>query len=195
MAPPRGRVMRGKDMTASRGLWLPTLLLLAAGAAAPQPVAAGAPEFARMARCGVGAAPIMVDPFAISLLPTPAANGAAGAATLTFAQSPFGLSVTEQGNHRYDVRVHTQGLPPVAGQHYVAWAVTPSLDSTERLGTLGEDGTVAGQVDFNKFLLFVTAEADPRVERWSGPVVLRGISRSGRMHTMAGHGPFETEAC
>ena len=30
---------------------------------------------------------------------------------------------------------------------------------------------------------------------WTGPVVSRGMSRSGLMHTMAGHGPFETEPC
>lgn len=30
---------------------------------------------------------------------------------------------------------------------------------------------------------------------WAGPVILRGMSRSGRMHTMAGHGPFEQERC
>lgn len=187
--------MRRNGVLAGGALWLAPVLALAAAAIAPVPAEAGGPELVRMARCGVGAAPSMVDPFAISLLPTPAANGAAGAATLTFAQSPFGLTVTEQGNHLYDVRVQTQGLPPLAGQHYVAWAVTPSLDRTERLGSLGDDGAVAGRVEFNKFLLFVTAEADPLAERWSGPVVLRGISRSGRMHTMAGHGPFETEAC
>ena len=137
----------------------------------------------------------MVDPFAIPLLPTPAANGAAGAATLTFAQSPFGLTVSADGNHVYDVRLQTQGLPPRDGRHYIAWAVTPALDETERLGALDAGGAVSGTVHFNKFLLFVTAEADPDVQRWSGPVILRGISRSGRMHTMAGHGPFEGEAC
>jgi len=30
---------------------------------------------------------------------------------------------------------------------------------------------------------------------WTGPVVMRGMSRSGLMHTMAGHGAFEQENC
>ena len=30
---------------------------------------------------------------------------------------------------------------------------------------------------------------------WSGPVVMRGMSRSGLMHTLAGHGPYEKEPC
>ena len=30
---------------------------------------------------------------------------------------------------------------------------------------------------------------------WTGPIVIRGMSRSGMMHTMAGHGPFEEENC
>ena len=140
-------------------------------------------------------APAIVDPYAISLAPTPNANGAAGDVTLTFAPSPFGVTVTEDGHHVYDLRLSTSGLSPAPGVAYVAWATTPSLDQTEKLGVLGADGTVQSQVRFNKFLVFVTAEPSADVETWSGPIALRGISRSGRMHTMAGHGPFEGEAC
>ena len=50
---------------------------------------------------------------------------------------------------------------------------------------------------WNKFLVFVTLEpAEATGEaRWQGPVVMRGLSRSGLMHTMAGHGPYEQEPC
>ncbi len=43
----------------------------------------------------------------------------------------------------------------------------------------------------------ITLEAvdDPAAETWSGPVALRGMSRSGMMHTMVGHGAFQQENC
>jgi hypothetical protein len=44
-------------------------------------------------------------------------------------------------------------------------------------------------------IITLEPSADDLGERWQGPVVLRGMSRSGMMHTMAGHGPFETEPC
>jgi hypothetical protein len=80
---------------------------------------------------------------------------------------------------------------------YVAWVSTPSLDQVQRLGVLDENMQVKGTVTWNKFLVIITLEpsADDLGERWQGPVVLRGMSRSGMMHTMAGHGPFETEPC
>ena len=55
---------------------------------------------------------------------------------------------------------------------------------------------VTGQVAWNKFLGVITREpADATPETWQGPIIMRGMSRSGRMHTMAGHGPFEAEPC
>jgi hypothetical protein len=58
-------------------------------------------------------------------------------------------------------------------------------------------GHLTGRVEWNKFLLIITAEAPGETpgDRWQGPVVMRGMSRSGMMHTMAGHGPFELESC
>jgi hypothetical protein len=65
------------------------------------------------------------------------------------------------------------------------------------LGTLDENFQVAGTASWNKFLVVITLEAvdDPVAKRWSGPIAFRGMSRSGMMHTMAGHGPFEQENC
>lgn len=135
------------------------------------------------------------DPFAIPLTPTANGGGASGEARLSFAQSPFGLAVTADGRHRYRVRVATDGLRAAPDRSYVAWAVSPTLDELQKLGVLAADGAVNGEVTLNKFVVFVTSETSVEVERWSGPIVLRGISRSGRMHTMAGHGPFEGEPC
>lgn len=135
------------------------------------------------------------DPFAIPMAPTANANGAAGSARLTFAMTPFGVSVTEEGHHRYRIHMRTSGLDRAPGTAQVVWAVTPTLDEVRRLGALDAGGELVGEVALNKFLVFVTAEPSAEVERWSGPILLRGISRSGRMHTMLGHGPFEGEAC
>ena len=72
----------------------------------------------------------------------------------------------------------------------------------KRLGALevGEAERVSGfsgEVGWNKFLVVITLEPedDPEAATWSGPIVLRGMSRSGAMHTMAGHGPFQEENC
>jgi hypothetical protein len=135
------------------------------------------------------------DPFTIALVPTANADGASGEAKLTFAQSPFGIAVTPAGHHLYDITVATDGLRSTPGVTYVAWAVTPTLAQTAKLGPLDAEGETTAQVAFNKFLVFVTAETSPDVDRWTGPIVLRGISRSGRLHTMLGHGPFEGEPC
>ncbi len=135
------------------------------------------------------------DPFTVRLVPTAHANGAQGSVQLTFAESPYGVAVTADGHHRYRAHVATTGL---AGRDsaLVVWAATPELDQVRNLGTLADDGTLAGaEIAFNKFLVFVTAEPDARTARWSGRILLRGISPSGRLHTMAGHGPFQGESC
>lgn len=134
------------------------------------------------------------DPYLVTLYPTAHANYARGSVELRFADSPFGVTVTAEGHHQYDAELSTERLPR-DGRTLVAWAATPSLDQVMKLGTVGDDGRLATRIAFNKFLIFVTAEADPDVDRWSGAILLRGISPSGRMHTMAGHGPFQGEPC
>jgi hypothetical protein len=140
-------------------------------------------------------APTGPDPFRIDLVPTAHANGARGVVAMRFAESPFGVSVTDDGRHLYHADITTTALAPHAGETLVVWAATPSLDQVRKLGSLSEAGTLSGTIAFNKFLVFVTAESSPDVERWAGPILLRGISPSGRMHTMAGHGPFQGESC
>jgi hypothetical protein len=134
------------------------------------------------------------DPFMVRLVPTANANGASGTVDMRFAESPFGVSVTADGHHAYAAEITTRGLRS-HGSALVVWAATPALDQVTRLGTLDSDGRLSGVIAYNKFLVFVTAEPSPDVERWSGPILLRGASASARMHTMAGHGPFMTESC
>ncbi len=137
--------------------------------------------------------------YAIELVPTrrvPGARDATGVGNVSFARSPFGIAVAPTGEYVYDVALQLQGLSRTPRGVYTAWITTAALDQVNRLGPLDTSGAIHGQTTWNKFLLVVTLEPDdePR-PRWSGPIVTRGMSRSGRMHTMAGHGPFQLEPC
>lgn len=122
-----------------------------------------------------------------------------GTGEVTFSSaSPFGIALTQDGSYHYDVQLSFQRLPePIQGV-YAVWLTTTQLDEVLPLGVL-EMGRreLTGTAEWNQFLVVVSLE--PSIEsvgdRWSGPIVLRGISRSGLMHTMAGHGPFEQENC
>jgi len=137
--------------------------------------------------------------YAIDLFTTrrvPGSLRATGVANVTFRPSPFGVALSPTGSYVYDLAITIEDLSPAPSGAYVAWVTTPDLSTVERLGTLDDTHRARGTVAWNKFLVVVSLEADPEaVERWSGPIVLRGMSRSGKMHTMAGHGPFETEPC
>lgn len=135
------------------------------------------------------------NPFVIALESTGEAKGATGEVRMNFAPSPFGVALTADGHYIFQLTLTTQGLAPVSGKEYVAWATTPELDQVTRLGALGAAGSVEGTVSYNKILVFVTEETTPDVAEWTGPVLLRGVSRSGLLHTMAGHGPFSSAPC
>ena len=181
--------------------------VLAAALPASAPVAASghaapaAPASSTHAPAAVSCTPDPEPPeyYAIPLVTTKNVPGTAyirGTADVTFVPSPFGVSVAPDGSYSYDVHLTLDGLgdPPRGG--YVAWVTTTQVDQVRRLGAL-VDGRVSGQVRWNKFLVVVTLEDDPDTdaERWSGRIAFRGMSRSGKMHTMAGHGPFEEEKC
>ena len=138
--------------------------------------------------------------YKITLVPTrrvPGAWRAAGVGAVTFAPSPFGISISPKGNYVYNLDISIENLPPAREGAYVAWVSTADLDEIKRLGTLEAQRTISGQVAWNKFLVIITLEPSANVmgDIWQGPVVLRGMSRSGMMHTMAGHGPFQQEPC
>ncbi|MBO6574330.1 MAG: hypothetical protein JJ896_02855 [Rhodothermales bacterium] len=161
-------------------------LLIGSAAAAPP------------AECHIGDDPPPY--YAIDLVTTkkvPGARLATGTADVVFARSPFGIALTPEGEYIYELRIKVDKLRPARSGKYVAWVTTPSLDERRRLGALDENHQVTGRVDWNKFLVVVTLEEDEAegAATWEGPVVVRGMSRSGFMHTQAGHGPFETEPC
>jgi len=134
-------------------------------------------------------------PEVVRMRPTQQAPGSRGDLVLMQSASPFGVSVDADGRQTYDVRVEISQLRRRPGSSYVVWAATPELDQSVRLGVLGLDNRVTGQIAWNKFLVFVSQESDPDVATWTGPILLTGLSPSGRMHTMAGHGPFEGVSC
>ncbi len=144
----------------------------------------------------------------ISLEPTSDARGASGVAVLTRSPSPFGMSLTPDGHLRYDVHLHVSGLPADPRVYdgataYVAWATVPDLSLARRLGPVAADGSSSGEVDWNKFIVLVTAEktsvqpgtkpgakpgAKPAAEpHWSGTILLKGVSPSTWMQRYGSH--------
>ncbi|WP_419861700.1 hypothetical protein [Candidatus Palauibacter sp.] len=137
----------------------------------------------------------LLTPEVVRLSGTQSAPGSRGSMTLTQPGSPFEITVDEGGFQTFDIEIQVEQMRKRRGAVYVAWAAKPELDEWVRLGTLGEDNRLAGRVAWNQFLIFVSEEASADVERWQGPIMLTGLSPSGRLHTMAGHGPFEAMNC
>jgi len=147
------------------------------------------------------------DYYAFPLVSTQQTRGTAqgGHVALYFGVSPFGVDLSEDGSYEQCLKVTAPALPaPGEGREYVVWVATPTLDRTARIGRVGEEGTALGTVRWNKFLVIVTLEpvgvGEPSVEgpaggdsRWTGPIVMRGRARSGMMHSLIGHDPFNPE--
>lgn len=134
----------------------------------------------------------------VSTRNVPGTGPSVGTGYVWFAPSPFGVAVAEDGSYILDVSLEFESLPPPRdGSAYVVWLTTPTLDQVVRAGTLDESLRFTGRVRWNKFLVVLTLEdaGAANAATWAGPIVLRGMSRSGLMHTMAGHGPFEKENC
>ena len=133
-------------------------------------------------------------PFDIDLLNTPKAPTAQGHARLVFAPSPFGVAVTVDGRAIYDVQIDASGLPDPATlgafSAYVAWAASTDLAEWHRLGPVKNGSSVVGQIELNKFLLVITAEADTAPRTHAGPTVLHGTSPSGWLQSFLSHPLF-----
>ena len=172
-------------------------IMRAVGVAAPPPSGA----VSSLVPCStIISAPLLPSQYyGIEMVTTrrvPGTGRATGTGTIAFARSPFGVAVSASGSYVYDLSLSVDHLKAPRRGVYTAWAAAPDLDDVIRVGVLEEGQTVSGRVDWNKFLVIVTLElsAEP-TDRWRGPVVMRGMSRSGMMHTLAGHGPYENEPC
>ena len=137
--------------------------------------------------------------YGIDMVPTkrvPGTGAGVGIGVVTFSKSPYGVSVTPDGTYVVDVQVTLDRIKQPKRGVLTAWATKDDLSEVKRLGTMDASFRASGQVGWNKFLLVVTLEPSAKpTDIWSGPVVMRGMSRSGLMHTLAGHGPYEQEPC
>jgi hypothetical protein len=142
----------------------------------------------------VGLGSAAAGPYDIHLAPGPAVPGATGSARLLFADSPFGVAVSQDGRLVYDIRIEAAGLPDPASlgaySAYVAWEVSTDLSEWHRLGTVGNGTTTVGQAAWNKFLLVITAEPDSAPPDHGGPTVLHGTSPSGWLQQFLSHPLF-----
>ena len=142
----------------------------------------------------VAVALLAFGPYDIKLLNTPKAPTAEGTARLIFAQSPFGIAVTEDGRSSYEVQLSLTGLPDPstlgAYKSYIAWVATTDLSKWHRLGAVANGNSTVGKAEDNKFLLVITAESDSSVTDHKGPTVLHGISPSAWMQSFITHPLF-----
>lgn len=115
----------------------------------------------------------------------------------TPASSPFPVAVGADGSYVQTVAVSIERMRQPREGRLVAWVTTTELDRIELLGVLDDELRTTGSVSWNKYLVVVTLEPvdAPPGDTWSGPIVFRGMSRSGAMHTMIGHGALQQENC
>ena len=141
----------------------------------------------------LGSRALSLDPTVVPLETTRPEVAGSGSVSLAMAGSPYGVAVASDGRYRTHLTVHLAGLLPREDVVYVAWAATPSLDRVARLGSVvSGSAEIEATVEWNKFLVFVTAEESADVERWRGPILMTAMSPSGKMHPKAGHGIFES---
>jgi hypothetical protein len=141
-----------------------------------------------------GARPVGSGPYDMKLIATPAAPSATGTGRLIFATSPFGIASTADGHAVYNIQVTAAGLPTPSSlgayKTFIAWAVTPDLNTWTRLGTIANGENTVGPVDLNKFLVVVTAESSPTSTTHDGPTVLHGSSPSAWLQSFISHPMF-----
>ncbi len=127
----------------------------------------------------------------------PGAGQATGVGEVSYKSTPFGIAIGPDGSYVYNLDIKIERLGPAKKGAYVVWVSTPDITKIKRLGPLDDTHRIRGVVDWNKFLVVISLEDEPASsdKKWKGPIVLRGLSRSGYMHTMAGHGPYESEPC
>ncbi len=121
----------------------------------------------------------------IELVPVPGGGDAAGVVSMHPVPSPFGVSVTPEGRHRWQLSVRLENLPDPAllGPYttWVAWATPLELDPVVSLGEVGEGEFDLGEVSFSKFMVWISPESSADVDERQGPLLLRGRSPSSLM--------------
>ena len=119
------------------------------------------------------------DLYCIDLIAAPGARGASGHVELSRPAGPFTVGVTPAGHSRYDLVGSVAGLAP--GRTYVAWVMTPQLDSIIKLGIVSRGRFGARDIALDKFVVLITAERSSAVQSPGEHLVLRGQSPSTRL--------------
>lgn len=119
------------------------------------------------------------DLYCIELIAAPGARGASGRVELSPPETPFTVGVTPDGHSRYTLLGSVAGLEP--GRTYVAWVMTPQMDTLIKLGVVTGGRFVGEGIALNKFVVLVTAERSAGATAPSDRIVLRGQSPSTRL--------------
>ncbi|MGQ0814967.1 MAG: multicopper oxidase family protein [Gemmatimonadota bacterium] len=124
------------------------------------------------------------DLYTIDLIGTPELQRFGGFAELRPPPSPFTVTVTSTGVHRYEVVLHIDSLPdPRALGNFtvfMAWVAPPTMRPIIKLGEV-RNHVALGEIAFNRFTIFITAEPHANVTEPGGIYVLRGTSPSMRL--------------
>ncbi len=125
------------------------------------------------------------DLYCIELVAAPGIDGASGLVGLGHVPGPFTVAVTPDGRPRHRLTVSLSGLPTPGslGRYstFVAWVAPPSMHPIRRLGEVAGGEADLGEVELEKFVFLITAEASGRVREPNGRIVLRGQSPSTRL--------------
>jgi len=119
------------------------------------------------------------DLYCIELIPAPGVTGVSGRVELSHQNGPFTVGVTADGRSRYTLIGMLAGLP--RGQTYVAWAMSPQMDTVIKLGEVRDGRFVGHDLALNKFVVLVTAERSANARVPSRQLILRGQSPSTRL--------------
>jgi FtsP/CotA-like multicopper oxidase with cupredoxin domain len=143
------------------------------------------PEASRPEREGSDRTRPASDLNCVDLFSTTRGGDAAGVIELKRPWSPFGVTVTAEGRHRHDLVAWLARLPDPSTlgpyRTYVAWATPLALDPVVKLGEVTNGRNDLGEVAFNKYLIWVSAEVSGDVTERAGPLIVRGRSPSSRM--------------
>ena len=125
------------------------------------------------------------DLYCMELVPAPGLGALTGRVELAHIPGPFTVAVTPAGHHRYQPIFHLGELPQPAslGPYgvFIAWAMTPGMERTVRLGPVAAGRTSLQPIGLEKFLIVVTAERDTAGTGPQGRIVLRAQSPSTRL--------------
>ena len=102
------------------------------------------------------------DLYCIELFPASGMERASGRVELGLGAGPFTIAATAEGALRYAPTITLAGLPAPSslGPYavYVVWAATPAMDRVRRLGVATAGRTRLDAIDFDKFVILVSAE-------------------------------------